>query len=114
MAKIVLFIFIGISAIFAEADSLENDCLSCHMAQQIPSNLIYRRYLMKYSTDTRMQEAMFRYLKEPKKDNSIMPPQFFLKFPMKESLSLKDEILRRDIKSYLEKFDVKKKLILEK
>jgi hypothetical protein len=57
---------------------------------------------------------MFRYLKNPDKASSIMPPQFFLKFPMKEPLSLNDEILRRDIQSYLEQFDVKKKLILEK
>ena len=113
MEKIVLWVLLTLG-IMAQNNTLEQDCLSCHKAQQIPSNLIYRRYLMKYSTDVRMQEVMFRYLKNPNKASSIMPPQFFLKFPMKESLSLNDETLRRDIQSYLEQFDVKKKLILEK
>ena len=113
MGKIILWLLLTIGVI-AQEHTVEQDCLSCHKAQQIPSNLIYRRYLMKYSTDARMQEAMFRYLKKPNKASSIMPPQFFLKFPMKESLSLDDEVLRRDIKSYLEQFDVKKKLVLEK
>lgn len=111
MGKIILWVLLTIGVV-AQDNTLEHDCLSCHKAQQIPSNLIYRRYLMKYSTDTRMQEAMFRYLKDPNKANSIMPPQFFLKFPMKESLSLNDKILRRDIKKYLDQFDVKKKLAL--
>jgi len=112
MGKIVIWVLLTLG-IMAQNNALEQDCLSCHKAQQIPSNLIYRRYLMKYSTDARMQKVMFRYLKNPNKASSIMPPQFFLKFPMKESLSLNDETLRRDIQSYLEQFDVKKKLILE-
>jgi len=111
MGKIILWLLFSIGVV-AQEHTMEQDCLSCHKAQQIPSNLIYRRYLMKYSTDARMQEAMFRYLKDPNKSNSIMPPQFFLKFPMKESLSLNDTILKRDIKRYLEQFDVKKKLVL--
>jgi len=112
MGKIVIWVLLTVG-IMAQNHTLKQDCLSCHKAQQIPSNLIYKRYLMKYSTDARMQEVMFRYLKNPNKENSIMPPQFFLKFPMKESLPLNDETLKRDIKSYLEQFDVKKKLILE-
>ncbi|SFV70460.1 hypothetical protein MNB_SV-3-359 [hydrothermal vent metagenome] len=113
MGKIVLWILLTL-AISAKNNTLEQDCLSCHKAQQIPSNLIYRRYLLKYSTSARMQEAMFGYLKDPNKKSSIMPPQFFLKFPMKESLSLEDKRLRQDIKRYLEQFDVRKKLRLEK
>ena len=113
MVKIVLFIFIGISAVFAEVDSLENDCLSCHKAQQIPSNLIYRRYLMNYSTEDRMENAIFKYIKNPKKTTSIMPPQFFLKFPMKSALHLEDERLHKNIKAYLKEFDIRKKFILK-
>ena len=90
-----------------------NTCLSCHQQQQIPSSLIYKRYLMKYSTDKRMEEAIFIYMKDPKKENSIMPAPFFLKFPMKEKIDLDDDTLRKHIKSYLELFDIKKKLMLE-
>ena len=114
MVKIVLFVLLLTGSVFAQTDILENDCLSCHKAQQIPSQLIYRRYLMKYSTEVRIEDAIFSYLKNPQKSRSIMPPQFFLKFPMKEALELEDERLHKNIKSYLEAFDIKKKLILKK
>jgi hypothetical protein len=114
MVKIVLFMVVLTTAIFAKSDTLEDNCLSCHKAQQIPSDLIYRRYLMKYSTKKRMADAIFRYIKKPHKSKSIMPPQFFLKFPMKEELLLKDERLSKDINAYLKEFDIRKKLILQK
>ena len=113
MEKIIFIVMFTI-VVTAQSNTLEYDCLSCHKAQQIPSNLIYRRYLMKYSTDDRMQKAIFKYLKNPNKATSIMPTQFFLKFPMKKPLSLDDKTLKRDIQNYLKKFDVKKRLILGK
>ncbi len=91
---------------------LQKECLQCHIEQQIPSALIYRRYLMKYSTFERMEKVMFSYIKNPDQKHSIMPPQFFLKFPMKEATTLDDDMLQKMIKSYLNTFDVKKKLVL--
>jgi hypothetical protein len=95
-------------------ETLERACLSCHKEQQIPSDLIYKRYLMKYSTQARIEKAMFRYLKEPRKSHSIMPQQFFLKFPMKPRMNIDDETLRKEIRRYIQKFDLKKRLILDK
>ncbi len=94
--------------------NLEQACLNCHKTQQIPDRLIYKRYLMKYSTEGRMDEAIFSYLKTPEKGRSIMPGPFFSKFPMKEDLHLDDGILRQYVTAYLEKLDLKKKLVLEK
>jgi hypothetical protein len=111
MGKIVLILMIGLS--FIQADNLEQDCLSCHKAQQIPSQLIYRRYLMRYSTAKSIEIAMAKYLKDPKKATSIMPPQFFLKFPMKEAVVLDKNRLESDIQMFIEKFDIKKKLRLK-
>ncbi len=92
---------------------LQEDCLQCHQQQQIPNEIVYRRYLSIYSTHGRMKEAMAAYLRDPKKDHSTMPPQFFLKFPMKEKSMLDKERLMKDIELYLDKFDIKKKLILQ-
>ncbi len=117
MGKIVIIFAILTATIFAESenrDSLDKNCLACHQKQQIPSTLIYRRYLMKYSISAQIEEAIFRYLKNPKKENSIMPPQFFLKFPMKKKVELDDETLKRNIRAYLKKFDVKQYLIVDK
>ncbi len=91
---------------------LQKECIVCHVKQQIPSDLVYRRYLMKYSTVERIQKKMFTYLKTPDQKYSIMPPQFFLKFPMKGPSILDDATLQKMIKLYIRTLDVKKKLVL--
>lgn len=117
MEKIVMIFSILSLCLYAEQISdqgqvLDNTCVFCHQTQQIPSSLIYKRYLMKYSSPERIKEAIFLYLKNPRKENSIMPPQFFLKFPMKEALELDDRALKKTIKEYVDQFDVKKRLVL--
>ncbi|SFV59365.1 hypothetical protein MNB_SV-8-839 [hydrothermal vent metagenome] len=119
MVKIVFILsFMSLWVCAEELDvqeqSVEQNCLHCHKQQQIPSNLIYKRYLMKYSTDKRMEEAIFAYLKHPDKAHSIMPSAFFSRFPMKKSTTVDDSRLHKYIESYLEQFDVRKKLRLEK
>ncbi len=118
MGKIVLLLSFFTLVLWADtetisANTLEDTCLSCHAQQQIPNGLIYRRYLMKYSTDKRMEEAIFKYMKNLSKATSIMPPQFFLKFPMKEKLYLDDKTLRTNIQKYLQKYDIRKHIIIE-
>ncbi len=119
MGKIIfffsfLYILVNAQDVNVEAkQQLQKECLQCHAEQQIPSALVYRRYLMKYSTFERMEKAMFSYIKKPDQKHSIMPPQFFLKFPMKEVSMLDDHTLKKLIKSYLNTFDVKKNLVLE-
>jgi len=118
MGKVVvifsfLSLFLSAQELHVQNQTLQNTCLSCHQKQQIPSALIYKRYLKTYSTSDRMAEAIFTYIKSPLKENSIMPPQFFLKFPMKEENTLSDSSLRKNIQSYLGTFDLKKKLVLE-
>ncbi len=111
MEKITIFILL--LSISIHADILQQNCLGCHQKQQIPSQLIYKRYLLKYSTPKRIQKAIFAYLKKPKKENSIMPPQFFLKFPMKEESSLQDKKLHEIIELFLKRYDLKKRLVIQ-
>lgn len=113
MGKLTIILITLITLVSAEETLLQQNCLNCHKEQQIPSALIYKRYLMKYSTDARMAEAMFTYMKDPKRDHAIMPAPFFLKSPMKEKLGLDDAVLKQSIKAYLKKYDLKKKLVLE-
>jgi len=39
-----------------------------------------------------------------------MPPQFFLKFPMKEPLNIDNVELHHNITAYINRYDIKKKL----
>ena len=114
MVKKVLILITVV--LFADTPSfeLEKNCLNCHKKQKIPSELIYRRYLMHYSSKEIIKDKIFEYLKNPKKENSIMPNQFFLKFPMKKRVDLNNTILEKNIDRYIKFFDIKKKLILSK
>lgn len=94
-------------------ETLENSCLSCHKTQQIPNTMVYKRYLIKYSISSEIEEAMLAYMLNPQKETSIMPPQFFLKFPMKEKRVIDEQSLRKNIKQFIKKFDIKQNLVLE-
>jgi len=117
MGKIIFLCIIFNVGVYAgeslsAKQQLQNNCLQCHIQEQIPSELIYRRYLMKNNNQNEMQKAIFNYLKDPKKENSIMHPPFFFKFPMKEALKLDDETLEKNIDAYLDTGEEKKKLNL--
>lgn len=118
MVKIIfVFILLYLSLLASplsetQKHKLTQNCLKCHQTQKIPSEMIYRRYLMKYSNKEPMYKAIKSYLKSPKKTNSIMPPQFFLKFPMRKKVALNDKVLEESIFLFLEYFDVKHKLTL--
>ena len=102
-----------ISPLFSET-SLEKNCLSCHIKEKIPSELIYRRYLTRYSTHRAIKSTLLSYLKNPKKRDSIMPKQFFLKFPEKKFVDLNSSLLEKNIDDYIDYFDLKKQLKLSK
>jgi cytochrome c1 len=91
---------------------LEENCLVCHREQKLPDNLIYRRYLLKYSSPERIERALSAYLKAPTKKHSIMPREFFLRFPMKYPTVLDDATLHKSIRAYIDAFDVKRRLRL--
>jgi len=92
--------------------ALERECLQCHKEQKIPSEGTYRRYLRKYSSKETIREMMLTYLKAPTVKKSIMPPQFFGKFAIKEVSQLKEEVLRKRIDDYIDYFDINKKLFI--
>ncbi len=112
MGRVVMLVWM-VSLGYADVASLQQKCLSCHMQHQIPNDLVYRRYLMQYSTPQKIEDAMTAYIQAPHKQNSIMPPQFFLKFPLKKRIEMDEEEIRANVKAFMERFDVKKRLILE-
>jgi len=116
MVKIILGFFSYTLMLLSQPHSpslkLQQNCFVCHQTQEIPSELIYRRYLMKYSTHRVIKTTLLEYLQNPKKKNSIMPKQFFIKFPFKEKSDLNITELEQSIDDYLDYFDVTKKLVL--
>ncbi len=111
MGRVITIILLGV--ILGQGSPLDQACLSCHRSYQVPSELIYRRYLLQYSTPQAIEQMMIAYLQHPHQSTSIMPPQFFLKFPMKEATALDTLTLQHMVRAYIEKFDIKKRLILK-
>ena len=103
-------IILALLTTLLNANKLETNCLDCHVKNKLPTELIYKRYLMKYSTKNNMKNAIFKYLKNPETKNSIMPQQFFLKFNSKNTVNLDDKELLESIELFLDKYDIKKKL----
>jgi hypothetical protein len=112
MVKKALLLIILTNSIFSN-ELLNKNCLNCHQSEQLPTELIYKRYLMKYSTNDRIFNALYKYLKKPNINDSIMPKAFFFKYPIKNRLKLKDDELKTTIKEFLKEFDIKKRLKLE-
>ena len=102
-----------VASFTSERDSaLERECFQCHKEQKIPSEGTYRRYLRKYSSKETIREMMLTYLKAPTVEQSIMPPQFFSKFTIKEASQLEEKELRNRIDDYVDYFDINKKLFI--
>ena len=94
-------------------EQLEENCLACHREQKLPDNLIYRRYLLRYSSPQRIENALVAYLEHPSKERSIMPSEFFLRFPIKYANKLSAQMLRSHVRAYIDHFDVRKRLRLQ-
>jgi len=107
-----LTILLLTTALFA--NTLQTNCLKCHSQNSLPDSLIYKRYLQKYSSKKRIKKAMLNYLKNPNKKSSIMPNEFFKKFSIKQKSRLDDINLSKNIDEYIKKYDLQKRLYLEK
>jgi len=106
--------YILLFTLVLNANMLDNKCLNCHSSLQVPSELIYKRYLMKYSSKKRVKDAIKSYLISPKESSSIMPKQFFIHFSVKEPTKLNGDNLDMVIDYYINKYDMTKRLFLEK
>lgn len=70
----------------------------------------FYRYLLKYSGEKALKNSMFEYLKNPSKENTIMPEAFINRFGVKKKSKLNDDKLKEAIDIYWEKYKVFGKL----
>ncbi len=116
MVKAMLIYAITILSLYGDSKvappELERECLQCHTAQKIPSEAIYRRYLLKYSAKETIRQKMFSYLRSPSIKKSVMPPQFFNKFSLTGRSELDDAALHQRVDEYIDYFDVVPRLYI--
>ncbi len=113
MGKINLLLLLALIKIGASTD-FQTKCITCHKAEGIPMQELYKRYLVKYSSHRAIKAAMLKYLKNPSIETSIMPEPFINKFGIQKKPSLSDEALKKYIDQLVNTYSLKKKLYIPK
>lgn len=90
---------------YLNANVFEKNCLSCH-TNNTQLKMIISRYTLKFSSEKKIKEAIFNYLKNPSKELSSMPLGFLSRFDIKEKSKLNDEELKEAIDIYYKKYNL--------
>jgi hypothetical protein len=113
MVKIFLILIFCLSFLEAEKDDnviYDLNCVGCHKKLPVTIDKYFYRYLLKYSSETRVKASMFDYLKNPTKEKTIMSESFVTRFGIKKKSKLSDDKLKEAINSYWEEYKIFEKL----
>jgi len=69
MVKTVFILLISLSL---NANIYQANCVSCHKQLPVSIDKYFYRYLLKYSSEKDVKKAMFEYLKNPKREKSVI------------------------------------------
>lgn len=101
-----LLLFISFLSVNIYSNIFEKDCLSCHKNKK-ELKLFMIHYTLSYSSEKKIKEAIFNFLKSPISHNSIMPASFIMKYGFKNSSTLNDKELKKAINIYYQKYNLK-------
>ena len=113
MVRIFLVLFLIISSLNAarsEDDIYETNCLKCHSKLHVAIDKYSYRYLLKYSSERAVKEAMFEYMKNPSVEKTIMSESFITRFGIKKKTNLSDDKLMEALDIYWDEYKVFDKL----
>lgn len=102
MRKNILVIFF---CSLLSADEFETNCLNCHQ-NQTQLKMIMGKYTLKFSSEKKVKNAIFEFLKNPNQEKSAMPSGFISRFGIKEKSNLSDEVLKKSIEQYYKKYNL--------
>ena len=106
--KIILTLSLMSSFIFA--DVYEENCVECHAKLPVGIDKYFYKYLLIYSGESDMKNAMISYLNYPAKETSVMSDGFISRFSIKKKTKLSNEELKEAIDVYWQKYKVFGKL----
>ena len=112
MVKNLFFIFILSCSLFAksEIDTYEANCVKCHDKLSLSIDKYFYRYLLKYSSEKDVKDAMFDYLQNPSVEKTIMAESFITRFGIKKKSNLSDEKLKEALDIYWDEYKIFGKL----
>lgn len=103
----VKFLIIFTLSLTLNAKTLyERNCVSCHEGMTITLDKFFFRYLLKYSSEAKVKEAMQEYFKDPKVENSILEPWLINRIGVKKRTTLNDKELQTTLDEYWNTYTV--------
>jgi hypothetical protein len=109
----VMRIFAVLAFCFATlfCGSFESGCVRCHENSDAPNlENFYFRYLLNYGSNKRAIEMMEKYLKNPTKQSSLLPPMAQERFGLHPKLQMSDAELKNALNEYADRYSVLKKI----
>ncbi|MDD3442875.1 MAG: hypothetical protein PHW89_06415 [Sulfurimonas denitrificans] len=107
MVKALFIITLFLSSLYGS--TFKKNCLSCH-ENDFKFNMIIKKYTQKYSSEKKIKEAIFEYLREPTIEKAILPYEYINRFGIKAKSNLDDKTLREMVDIYYEMFNIKDKI----
>lgn len=98
-----------VSGLFCE-DVYERSCVGCH--KELPTSLeeMFKHYLLVYSGEQNVKNALKHYLRHPLKEISVMDDLFIENYGIKDKTTLSDSEIDKALDIYWDKFKVFGKL----
>jgi hypothetical protein len=113
MVKFFLILTLITNFLFAEKSNdviYDLNCVECHRNMPVTIDKYFYRYLLKFSSETKVKAAMFSYLNNPTKEETIMAESFITRFGVKKKTNLSESKLNEALDSYWEKYKIFGKL----
>jgi hypothetical protein len=105
ITKIYLTILLSISLY---ADIFEQNCLKCHNSSEL--NGFIKAYTLKYSSEDKIKDGLYRFLRNPTSNMPLMTYDFIIKKGYKKDSLLTDDMLKEAIKIYYDKYNIKRRI----
>ncbi len=97
--KLLILLLLCNSLVYAKS-TYEQNCVKCHVKLPVSIDKYFYRYLLKYSSKTKVKKAMNTYLLNPNKNQTIMPDAFINRFGIKKRTTLSSEQLEEALEIY--------------
>ena len=95
---------------FANANIYEDNCVKCHEQLPISIDRYFYNFLLVYSSEVDMKNAIMSYLQYPAIETSVMPDEYLKEFGIKEKTTLSKYQLKEAVDIYWQKYKIFGKL----
>jgi hypothetical protein len=69
-----------------------------------------KKYTLKYSSERRIKEAIYSFLKKPTYEASVLPYGFLQRYGIKNKSQLQDKELHKMIDIYYNRYNIKSRI----